>query len=223
MPNMRKVFMKKLLLALACAASLGLWISCSDSNELDVTTHVGADTVTYEYAGTMTATRYVYKPVELGATEPASGKYYFISSVYDYEKGESVSVNKYFHNAWVADETPVTDNVATMKWETDTSGATQTNMATYTFRFRDDDSVRSTTISKSGDTYFTSTGIVIALTAGALDGTTFTLKELPYDASRYGTLADEDDNYYYESYNHNLQSYSTRYVSYGNITYTRGK
>lgn len=212
--------MKKLLLALACAASLGLWISCSDSNELDVTTHEEIRTVQYRYAGTVTATRYVYKPVELGTTEPASGKYYFIEQAWDNDKGQYVSVNKYFHNAWVADETPVTDNVATMSWTTDTSGATQTNMATYSFQFRDDDSVR-TTISKSGDTYFTSSGIAITLTAGTLDGTTFTIKELPYSGGM--SLLDEDDEYYYNQYNNQPNYYSNYFVSYGNITYTRGK
>ncbi|MDE7228178.1 MAG: hypothetical protein K2N31_07640 [Treponemataceae bacterium] len=217
--------MKKLLLTLACAASLGLWMSCSDSNELDVTTHKGVDTVHYEYAGTVTATRYVYKPVELGTTKPASGKYYFIDEEWDEDKYEYVPANKYFHNAWVADKTPVTDNVATMEWGTDTTGATQTNIVSYYFDFRDNDISNSveTTIRKTGDTYSTSRGIVITLTAGTLDGATFTIKELPYDASRYGTLPDEDDGYYYESYNRNPQNYSTRYVSYGDIIYTRGK
>lgn len=212
--------MKKLLLGLACAASLGLWISCSDSNELDVTVHEGADTVTYAYAGTVTATRYVYKPVELGTTEPASGKYYFIDQIWDTDKGQYVSVNKYFHNAWVADKTTVTDNVATMEWRTDTTGATQTNMASYTFDFRDNDISNpvETTIRKTGDTYSTSRGIVITLTAGTLDGTTFTIKELPYN-NNYGTLPDEDYKWFYEQH----QEDNPRYVYYGNITYTRGK
>lgn len=208
--------MKKLLLTLACVASLGLWMSCSDANELDVTTHMGVDEVTYNYVGTVTATRYVYKPVELGTEEPASGKYYFISTSWDNE-GNPVSVNKYFHNVWVADKTPVTNPVATIKWTTDTSGATQTNMTTYTFRFRNDSS-ESTTINKSGDTYFTSNSTVITLTAGTLDSTTFTIKELPYD-NDYGTLPAEDYKYLYDNYEED----NPRYVYYGNITYTRGK
>ncbi len=209
--------MKKLLLGLACAASLGLWMSCAN-DELDVTVHEDIDTVTYNYAGTVTATRYVYQPVEIGTAKPASGKYYYIDTFYDSSKGEVVTVNKYFRNAWVADKTPVTDNVARIRWTLDTSGKTQTNMTTYTFQFRDDTSVP-TTINKSGDTYSTNEGIVIDLTAGTLDGTTFTIKELPYSKTKNGTLPDEDDNSYYNQYKY----YSDRYVYYGSITYTRNK
>lgn len=164
----------------------------------------------------------MYKPVELGTTEPASGKYYFIEQEWDNDKGQFVSVNKYFHNAWVAAKTPVTDNVAIMNWRTDTSGATQTNMATYNFQFRDNDISRTKyiEINKSGDKYITEEGIAITLTAGTLDGTTFTIKELPYDD---GSLPDEDEDYYYNQYNNQPSYYDRHYVSYGNITYTRGK
>ncbi|MDE6774417.1 MAG: hypothetical protein K2J14_07315 [Treponemataceae bacterium] len=163
----------------------------------------------------------MYKPVELGTEKPASGKYYFISTSWDNE-GNSVSVNKYFHNAWVADKTPVTDDVATMRWSTDTSGATQTNMATYNFQFRDNSISNTvyTTIKKTGDKYVTDEGIAITLTAGTLDSTTFTIKELP-NTDRY--LPGEDEKDYYNQYNNDSQYYNNRYVSYGDITYTRGK
>ena len=206
--------MKKLLLTLACAASLGLWMSCSDANELDVTTHAEIRTVQYNYAGTVTATRYVYKPVELGTEKPASGKYYFISTSWDNE-GNSVSVNKYFHNAWVADTTPVTDNFARLSWETDISGAKQTNMTVYTFVFNFGRS-QNETIYRMGNTYSNRNGTAITLTAGSLDGITFTIKELP-NTDAY--LPDEDNLYYYSNYRES----DPQYVYYGNITYTRGQ
>ncbi len=50
--------MKKLLLVLACAASLGLWMSCeNEPQELDVTLHSGLSNDYYKNHGTATATK----------------------------------------------------------------------------------------------------------------------------------------------------------------------
>ncbi|MDE6705027.1 MAG: hypothetical protein K2J81_03890 [Treponemataceae bacterium] len=172
--------MKKLLLVLACAASLGLWMSCeNEPQELDVTLHSGVDTKTYANAGTVTATKVTmvttrgeevkYDDNDKITNQPTDKKYYIGTVQTLSEDGKEIVRKKYwFSNDWNAGES-ITFDMASVSWDDNVSynvknGAdgsvgieTVSNAKLYTFSFNvidNNGTVGSTVrIVKSGDVY----------------------------------------------------------------------
>lgn len=130
--------MKKLLLVLACAASLGLWMSCeNEPQELDVTLHSGLSNDYYKNHGTATATKVtmVTKNTNIKVTYaddayygsipknmPTDGKGYFIGYVETLKTEGDVTTLKndpyWFYNEWDSG-TKVEFDVATVSWRGD--------------------------------------------------------------------------------------------------------
>ncbi|MBD5428359.1 MAG: hypothetical protein HDR39_03395 [Treponema sp.] len=181
--------MKKLLLTLACAASLGLWMSCSDSNELDVTTHSAdykADT-DYNYGGTLTATYHCYIRNYVGEEKPTDTKheYYSIKELVGYnpETGENIYREEWYWDGW--EEEKVTDDIATISWTVREN--VETNVRTYTIKSDAFDNLRTSIIKKQGNSYYFSytaygnydneNGTEKITVTGSLEGDTFTIAE----------------------------------------------
>ena len=125
--------MKKIALVLACAASLGLWISCDNgAQDLDITLHSGVDKKTYDNKGTVTAkkvTMVTHKGVavifEEGTTvpinKPTDRNDYYQAAEYGYDKdGKVVETQYWFYNDW-DDGTDVTLDNAFVSWESNVS------------------------------------------------------------------------------------------------------
>ena len=174
---LRRQYMKKLLFVLACAASLGLWISCNnEAQELDVTLHSGVDTKKYDNSGKVTAKK-VTMVTKRGAKValddkdkiiiPTDRKDYYIGWVETLsEDGKKLSSEAYwFYNEWDSGE-DITFDKAYMSWEDNVSyygdGAssgkeTVSNGKTYKFSFGSHNDVVDTWhevgIMKSGNVY----------------------------------------------------------------------
>lgn len=123
--------MKKIALVLACAASLGLWISCDNgAQDLDITLHSGVDKKNYDNKGTVTAkkiTMVTHKGVavmfdgELPINKPTDRNDYYRQPEYGYDKeGKITSVEYWFYNDW-DDGTDVTFDNAFVSWESNVS------------------------------------------------------------------------------------------------------
>ena len=124
-------YMKKLLFVLACAASLGLWISCNneaqDTNLKIDTAMVEKD---YKNHGIVTATKVTmvtHKGVAVTYEDdkpnnmPADGKDWYVATEYDYDKdGKIVSKEYWFYNDWDSG-TEVTFDKADISWNGDIS------------------------------------------------------------------------------------------------------
>lgn len=169
--------MKKLLFVLACAASLGLWISCNnEAQELDVTLHSGVDTKEYNNAGKVTAKK-VTMVTKRGAkvayddkgkiTIPTDRKDYYIGWVKTLsEDGKKLSSEAYwFYNDWDSGE-DITFDKAHVSWGDnvwyDNDGASSgkenvSNSKTYNFSFGSHNDVvdawHNVGIMKSGNVY----------------------------------------------------------------------
>lgn len=168
--------MKKLLLVLACTASLGLWMSCeNEPQELDVTLHSGVDTKVYANAGTVTAKKVTMvttrgeevKRDENGkiTNEPKDKKYYIGTVQTLSEDGKELEEKDYwFSNDWDAGK-PITFDMARVTWYDNVnyneSGSVGTeyvsNTKSYTFSFsliNNDENLRKAVyIQKNGDVY----------------------------------------------------------------------
>ena len=121
--------MKKLLFVLACAASLGLWISCNNgAQDVNLKLDTGLIEKGYTNYGTVTATKVTMVTKNTGIkvtydgdyepnNKPAGDKDYYISSVYKKEStGEVVYDGSYwFYNEWDAG-TEVTFESASVSW-----------------------------------------------------------------------------------------------------------
>ena len=174
---LRRQYMKKLLFVLACAASLGLWISCNnEAQELDVTLHSGVDMKEYNNAGKVTAKK-VTMVTKRGAKVayddkgkiiiPTDRKDYYIDEVQTLsEDGKKLSSEAYwFYNDWEAGE-EITFDKAYVSWGDnvwyDGDGASAgkenvSNKKTYKFSFGAHNDVVDTwhdvEIMKSGSVY----------------------------------------------------------------------
>lgn len=169
--------MKKLLFVLACAASLGLWISCNNGEqELDVTLHSGVDTKEYNNAGKVTATKVTMVTKRGGKVTlndkneiviPTDRDDYYIGTVQTLsEDGKKVSYEKYwFYNDW-DDGEEITFDKAYVHWDDnvwyDGDGASAgkedvSNKKTYKFSFGAHNDVvdvwHDVVIMKSGNVY----------------------------------------------------------------------
>lgn len=200
--------MKKLLLALACAASLGLWISCSDSNELDVTTH-SADykgTTYYSYGGTLTATYHYYDETYVGFEKPADTKHEYYSKKrqtgWDYDNNEPVIVDEWYWGEWK--ETNLSDDTTTISWVVRDTEIT--NVREYTIASNVFDNFRTSVIKKQGNAYYFTYVIYgnyanesetekITVT-GSLEGDTFTVPEFHKPTYEEGERPSDGDWYY---------------------------
>ena len=171
--------MKKLLMVLACVASLGLWMSCeNESQELDVTLHSGVDTKNYSNRGTVTATK-VTMVTTRGAevtrddndkitNQPTDKKYYRDTVQTLSNDGKKVYKEYWFFNDWNAGET-ITFDMASVSWSDNVTYNTEyaangsvgtetvSNAKSYTFAFslinNNDALGNSVCIVKSGDVY----------------------------------------------------------------------
>ncbi len=169
--------MKKIALVLACAASLGLWISCNnEAQELDITLHSGVDTKSYYNAGTVTAKKVTMVTIrgeevkrdtngEI-ANKPTDNKYYrdWVQTLSS--DGKKLTTKEYwFYNDWNAGEDITLDN-AFVSWNSNVSysgdGASSgnesvSNSKTYKFGLgvsnNDVYLWNETYIKKSGDIY----------------------------------------------------------------------
>ena len=165
--------MKKLLFVLACAASLGLWISCNNgAQELDVTLHGGMDDKTYTNVGTVTAKKITMVTRKAGKVlrdsndnivKPTDGKDYYRG--WEYDKTEGEDVEYWFYNEWDAG-TDVTFDSASVSWSNNvgvwsegftTGHENVSNAKYYDFNFKlinDDGKLDHWfSIQKSGDVY----------------------------------------------------------------------
>ncbi|MBD5447020.1 MAG: hypothetical protein HDR32_04605 [Treponema sp.] len=134
--------MKKLLLVLACAASLGLWMSCeNESQELDVTLHSGLIKDSYTNYGTAKATKVTmvtkntnikvtyteddYNPIPNNM--PKDNKGYYIGTVETLKTESDVTsverTSYWFYNEWDSG-TQVEFDYALITWSGDVSYTT---------------------------------------------------------------------------------------------------
>lgn len=124
--------MKKIALVLACAASLGLWISCDNgAQDLDITLHSGVDKKTYDNKGTVTAKKVtmVTNRGEKVAYDsngkiivPTDRKDYYIGVVQELSADEKSveDTNYWFYNDWDGGTDVTLDN-AFVSWESNVS------------------------------------------------------------------------------------------------------
>ncbi|MDE5614309.1 MAG: hypothetical protein K2I74_06635 [Treponemataceae bacterium] len=197
--------MKKLLLTLACAASLGLWMSCSDSNELDVTTH-SADETAYGYGGSLTATYHYYDEHYVGDEKPTDTKHeYYDREIYngrDYETGEPIYTKEWYWGEWK--EENLSDDIATISWTV--KDFVETNVRIYTIASDTFDNLRTSAIRKQGNSYYFSystygnydneSGTEKITVTGSLEGDTFTIAEFHKPTYEEGERPSDNDWYY---------------------------
>ena len=198
--------MKKLLLTLACAASLGLWMSCSDSNELDVTTH-SADYkayTDYEYGGTLTATYHYYDETHVGDEEPTDTEHDYYSRKrqisWDYDNNKPNLIDEWYWGEWKEENR--SDDIATISWEVRES--METNVRNYDIDSDIFESFTTSTIKKQGNSYYFTYVInsynrgsdteKITVT-GSLEGDTFTIPEFHKPTYEEGERPSDRDWY----------------------------
>ncbi|MDE5799299.1 MAG: hypothetical protein K2H73_09860 [Treponemataceae bacterium] len=196
--------MKKLLLTLACAASIGLWMSCSDSNELDVTVH-SAEGIAYKYGGSLTATYHRYGKNIVGEEKPTDTEHEYNSTKefvgYNPETDEDIYREYWYWIGW--EERKVTDDIATISWEVRES--METNVRNYKIESDALGNLNSSVIKKQGNSYYFSYNAYgnynesdtekITVT-GSLEGDTFTIAEFHKPTYEEDEEPDMGDWYY---------------------------
>lgn len=200
--------MKKLLLGLACAASLGLWMSCAN-DELDVTVR-DADHkayTNYEYGGTLKATYHYYGDHSVGTEKPTDTKHEYYSEKryigYDPETGEPLFVEEWYWTGW--DEDDFSDDIATISWTVRED--VETNVRDYTIESDAFENLRTSKIKKQGNSYYftysaygsyggTDNGTEKITMTGSLEGDTFTISEFHKQTYEEDERPSDGDWYY---------------------------